>query len=119
MRVSRIGCLTLILFVIAVPAAVAQVDRDCADFSTVAELQAYVDANPGDPSNLDGDNDGYYCETQFGNQVQASGTSSGSGDLATTAVSLKPLEVTGLGVLLLGLLMRMGIRRPAKHRRSS
>ena len=36
-------------------------DYDCADFSTQAEAEQYL--LPGDPYNLDGDDDGVACET--------------------------------------------------------
>lgn len=38
----------------------AAVDYDCADFATQGEAQEYLE--PGDPHNLDGDNDGVACE---------------------------------------------------------
>jgi competence protein ComEC len=41
----------------------AATDCDCADFSTQAEAQACLEASPGDPFNLDGDNDGNACES--------------------------------------------------------
>ncbi len=41
-------------------------DRDCPDFATQAEAQAALDASPTDRERLDRDNDGYACETQFG-----------------------------------------------------
>lgn len=38
-------------------------DRDCADFKTHAEAQAYFRAHgPGDPHGLDADGDGVACE---------------------------------------------------------
>ena len=38
-------------------------DRDCGDFSTQAEAQAFFEAaGPGDPHRLDGDGDGVVCE---------------------------------------------------------
>ena len=43
---------------------VATVDRDCADFSTKAEAQAYfVSQAPGDWHQLDADSDGQACES--------------------------------------------------------
>ncbi|MFF3494551.1 excalibur calcium-binding domain-containing protein [Streptomyces sp. NPDC002795] len=42
--------------------AYAAPDRDCPDFSTQAEAQAYYDAHPGDPDRLDRDDDGQACE---------------------------------------------------------
>lgn len=39
-------------------------DRDCGDFSTQAEAQAFYDAaGPGDPHRLDGEGDGTACES--------------------------------------------------------
>lgn len=43
-----------------VPAGASALDYDCADFSNQAEAQEYL--LPGDPYNLDGDNDGIACE---------------------------------------------------------
>lgn len=37
-------------------------DRNCDSFGSFAELEAYVSANPGDPSRLDADDDGIACE---------------------------------------------------------
>lgn len=38
-------------------------DRDCGDFATWKEAQAFYEATgPGDPHRLDGDNDGLACE---------------------------------------------------------
>jgi len=41
----------------------AATDCDCADFDTQAEAQACLEVYPGDPFNLDGDNDGVACES--------------------------------------------------------
>lgn len=39
-------------------------DKDCGDFSTHAEAQAFFEsAGPGDPHGLDRDEDGIACET--------------------------------------------------------
>ena len=51
----------------AAPAALAQDgDKDCADFASQAEAQAYFEANGGSPTNnvdnLDADHDGQACE---------------------------------------------------------
>ncbi len=42
------------------PTEAAALDYDCADFATQAEAEEYL--LPGDPYNLDGDNDGIACE---------------------------------------------------------
>ena len=39
------------------------IDYDCSDFATQSEAQAYYDADPSDPSDLDGDYDGVVCES--------------------------------------------------------
>lgn len=44
----------------AIPGTAAAQDYDCADFSNQAEAEEYL--LPGDPYNLDGDNDGVACE---------------------------------------------------------
>jgi hypothetical protein len=42
------------------PNSARAVDYDCSDFATQAQAQSYL--LPGDPYNLDGDNDGIACE---------------------------------------------------------
>jgi hypothetical protein len=39
------------------------IDYDCGDFNSRAELDSYWSACPGDPSNLDAEGDGRYCES--------------------------------------------------------
>lgn len=41
----------------------AATDCNCSDFDTQAEAQACLNADPSDPFNLDGDNDGIACES--------------------------------------------------------
>jgi hypothetical protein len=41
-------------------------DRDCADFRSQSAAQAALEARPGDPENLDADDDGIACEEHFG-----------------------------------------------------
>lgn len=48
------------LIVDAAPASAAARDYDCADFANQAEAEEYL--LPGDPYNLDADNDGIACE---------------------------------------------------------
>lgn len=48
------------LFALGTSPVTAAVDYDCSDFSTQEEAQEYLE--PGDPYNLDGDNDGVACE---------------------------------------------------------
>lgn len=65
----------LTVFVL-VPASAAAIDYDCADFATQEEAQKYL--LPGDPYNLDGDNDGIACEDL------PRGSSGGGGGESTT-----------------------------------
>ncbi len=49
-----------LLVLSAIPGTAAAQDYDCADFNNQAEAEEYL--LPGDPYNLDGDNDGVACE---------------------------------------------------------
>lgn len=62
MKVASSLLLLVAAFLIfdAAPAAAAARDYDCADFATQAEAEEYL--LPGDPYNLDADNDGIACE---------------------------------------------------------
>ena len=115
--VMVLGLTTLMTTASTVP-AFAQDDKNCDDFSSESELREYVSSHPGDPSNLDGDNDGYYCESQFGTAVRAAGASTAG--LASTgpADAVRLIEFTGLMALFVGWTLRTMIRKPAKHRRA-
>jgi hypothetical protein len=52
--------LTVSALLALVPANAAAIDYDCEDFATQGEAQEYL--LPGDPYNLDGDDDGVACE---------------------------------------------------------
>ncbi|MBN6035409.1 excalibur calcium-binding domain-containing protein [Amycolatopsis sp. 195334CR] len=54
-------------------------DKDCADFATQAEAQAEWAKDPSDPHGLDADDDGYACESHFG-EPQVKKTPSGGVD---------------------------------------
>src|SRR3954451_16755833 len=59
------SAIVVLLSAVAVPGAHAE-DRDCGDFATQAEAQAYFVALGGpasDPDRLDGDSDGIACES--------------------------------------------------------
>ncbi|KZB81617.1 excalibur calcium-binding domain-containing protein [Amycolatopsis regifaucium] len=49
-----------------VPSSAKSADQDCADFPSQAAAQAELKRNPSDPYKLDGDHDGYACESRFG-----------------------------------------------------
>ena len=50
--------------------AAAAADLDCSDFATQAEAQASLNSTPGDPNDLDADDDGVACETLPGGGEQ-------------------------------------------------
>ncbi|HVY77085.1 MAG TPA: excalibur calcium-binding domain-containing protein [Solirubrobacterales bacterium] len=77
------------------PSSAAALDYDCADFATQEEAQEYL--LPGDPYNLDGDDDGIACE-----DLPSGGGGGGGGE--TTSPPPPPPELDkGLA------------RRAAKH----
>ncbi len=59
-RLLYLAALSLVATLLFVPAAMAQTDYDCADFTTQAEAQQFLLA--GDPYGLDADNDGMACD---------------------------------------------------------
>ncbi len=69
-------------------------DRDCGDFATQPEAQAHMNAHPGDPDGLDGDNDGIACESLPG----------GTGLARTGSVERQTLLIAqpGFGFVALG-----------------
>lgn len=50
----------------AVPALAQSDDLDCDDFDSQAEAQTELEADPSDPNDLDGDEDGQACENYDG-----------------------------------------------------
>jgi hypothetical protein len=110
----------------AAPAALAQADKDCADFSSQAEAQAYFEANGGSPTNnvdnLDADHDGQACEAfdYGGGGGGTGGSGTGGGDtasLANTGPQNKTLLPAGVALLVAGLAMVGMTRYRARHAR--
>jgi hypothetical protein len=99
----------LVLALSAAPAALAQDgDKDCADFASQAEAQAYFEANGGSPTNnvdnLDADHDGQACESFDYGDGEGGGGSGGGGtggsdkdcaDFATQAEAQAYFEANG------------------------
>jgi len=77
MRTSLLAAAT-VLFLAVTPAFAA--DKDCIDFATHAQAQAYFEAHPGDPDYLDGDGDGVACELLPGAPADARGDHTDRGD---------------------------------------
>lgn len=76
-------------------------DLDCADFGP-GEAQANLDANPGDPNNLDADNDGEACEGSGGGggasaPAAAPAAAPASAPVQGSAASTVALPSTGSG----------------------
>ncbi len=59
-KLLYIATLGLVASMMLAPAALAQIDYDCADFATQEEAQQFLLA--GDPYGLDADNDGMACD---------------------------------------------------------
>src|SRR5687768_1446433 len=82
-RLGVVAVATIALGGIGSAPAFAVADKDCSDFSTQQEAQAFFEANqPGDPHNLDADNDGKACESlpsSGGGGSSGSGSTSGGG----------------------------------------
>ncbi len=61
-KILVVPALSLVVLALSAVPVSAQ-DRDCRDFSTQQEAQRFFEqAGPGDPHNLDADNDGIACE---------------------------------------------------------
>ena len=108
----------------AAPAALAQADKDCADFSSQAEAQAYFEANGGSPANnvdnLDADHDGQACEAfdygGGGGGTGGGGTGGDDGNLPFTGPN-DTLLPAGTALLLAGLALVGVTRYRARHAR--
>jgi endonuclease YncB( thermonuclease family) len=63
LRATLTALLALVALASVAPSAIAA-DRDCADFDTQREAQAYFEnRGPGDPDRLDADDDGRACDS--------------------------------------------------------
>ena len=100
--------------------SVTTADKDCADFSSQAEAQAFFTTHGGpaiDRHRLDADNDGIACETYFGTD----GSDAADRSQARTINAGVP-DVAGpntLGLLGGGLLVLSGIGVAVRARRAS
>jgi hypothetical protein len=120
----------LVLALSAAPAALAQDgDKDCADFASQAEAQAYFEANGGSPTNnvdnLDADHDGQACESfDYGDGTGGGdtgggdngGVDNGGGALPFTGPN-DTLVPAGTALLLAGLALLGVTRYRARHAR--
>jgi hypothetical protein len=121
----------LVLALSAAPAALAQDgDKDCADFASQAEAQAYFEANGGSPTNnvdnLDADHDGQACEDfdydgvdnggVDNGGVDNGGVDNGGGALPFTGPN-DTLLPAGTALLLAGLALLGVTRYRARHAR--
>jgi hypothetical protein len=124
-RMAFLLIAALALALSAAPAALAQADKDCADFSSQAEAQSYFEANGGSPTNnvdnLDADHDGQACEAfDYGGDGGGGGTGGGTGGddgalpFTGPASTLLP---AGTALLLTGLALVGVTRYRARHAR--
>jgi LPXTG-motif cell wall-anchored protein len=98
--------------VLLLPAAAKAQDKDCRDFTSQSEAQAFFESIGGSASNnadnLDANHNGVACEVF---PYATSSTSSTSGDLASTGFDAWELIVLGIGGLgLAGVLARRARR---------
>ncbi|MFD1832303.1 excalibur calcium-binding domain-containing protein [Streptomyces desertarenae] len=85
LRTAAAACALAVLGPLpAAGAALAQTDRDCADFRTEQEAQRFFEQESGDPSHLDADDDGAACEA-LPSGGGASPGSDGPGETSGTA----------------------------------
>ena len=134
-RIAFLLIAALVLALSAAPAALAQDgDKDCADFASQAEAQAYFEANGGSPTNnvdnLDADHDGQACEDfDYGGGTGGGGTGggdtggvdnggvdNGGGALPFTGPNTTLLPA-GTALLLAGLALMGVTRYRARHAR--
>jgi LPXTG-motif cell wall-anchored protein len=100
----------IVAAVLLLPAAARAQDRDCSDFATQSQAQAFFESIGGSPSNnadnLDANHNGVACE-----ELSAGRTSSTSGALASTGFDAWNLVAVGIGGLgLAGALARRARR---------
>ena len=69
-----------------VPGTAGAADLDCSDFDTQAEAQASFDSTPGDPNDLDSDDDDVACETLPGGTAAEDNTTIGTAQVSTVPV---------------------------------
>jgi hypothetical protein len=125
-RMAFLLTTALVLALSAAPAALAQADKDCADFSSQAEAQAYFEAHGGSPTNnvdnLDADHDGQACEAfDYGGGGGGGGTGGGGtggddGELPFTGPNDTMLPA-GTALVLAGLALVGVTRYRARHAR--
>jgi hypothetical protein len=83
-----LAALAYFVLLVAGPPPARAADYDCSDFSNQAQAQEYL--LPGDPYNLDGDNDGIACESL---PCPCSSTSSPAPPPAPAPIAPVPPEV--------------------------
>ncbi|KFU81089.1 Excalibur calcium-binding domain-containing protein [Amycolatopsis lurida] len=82
-------------------------DKDCADFPSQAAAQAELKKNPRDPHKLDGDHDGYACESRFGEPAKSGqvkvkpvgGVATGGGEANGGFLEVVTVALTGAALL--------------------
>jgi opacity protein-like surface antigen len=118
----------VVLALSAAPAFAQDGDKDCPDFASHEEAQAYFEANGGSPTNnvdrLDADGDGLACEDHDygdgggtgGDDGAGGGEDSGNGELPFTGPGDATLPA-GAALLVTGLTLVGVTRYRARHAR--
>jgi len=82
------------------PALAVGNDKNCSDFATQPQAQAYFNAYPGDPSRLDSDHNGVACQNlPAGTATGRTGTSTATPRTGSTTAATRPRSaaVSGTG----------------------
>ena len=93
-RTTAAGVLVTALLTLGATGTANAADLNCGDFATQAEAQAVLVADPSDPNNLDGNDDGQACEDHT--YAPAAAPSSAT-STATSQVSTRPVGAVAAG----------------------
>lgn len=93
-RLVYLSALCALAILVFAPAVLAQADKDCSDFATQQQAQAYFDAHGGSASNnfdnLDADHDGIACESLPGGSSAPASSPTSSTPATSTPASSTP-----------------------------
>ena len=98
MRIRTTAVAAVLFAGLSIPMAgtAGAADLNCSDFATQAEAQASFNSTPGDPNNLDSDNDQIACETRPGTSG-AQTTTEDSTSFRASQVATRPAGAVAAG----------------------
>jgi hypothetical protein len=116
-RLVHLALIAAVALILVAPAALAQADTDCTDYSSQAAAQAALRADPSDPNGLDGDGDGIACENNpapFDRTPVTSASEGAESSALPLTGSRTPLLVSMASLLIVagGMLLWMTKYRP-------